>query len=220
MTVTPDRTSGACATQISDVPACELLRVTSVQGSPTPLTVAVWGELAGPSYPTKATRRSPGCVVENAGVVILFPPSTKTVASSSIRLGGLELFTVTVSAAVSLTLAQEALKVTEVAAVTLLVVTENVAEVEPCGIVMEVGTVAALEFELESDITAPPDPAAAVRLTVPVPDWPPTIVAGLTETLLSAAGGGFTVTVRVVTLATLEYGLRFPAASVARTRYR
>jgi hypothetical protein len=114
----------------------------------------------------------------------------------------LELFTVTVSAAVSLTLAQEALKVTEVAAVTLLVVTENVAEVEPCGIVMEVGTVAALEFELESDTTAPPDPAAAVRLTVPVPDWPPTIVAGLTETLLSAAGGtGFTVSAAV--LATL-----------------
>ena len=196
MTVTPERTSGACATQISDVPACELLRVTSVQGSPTPLTVAVWGELAGPSYPTKATRRSPGCVVENAGVVILFPPSTKTVASSPIRLGGLELFTVTVSAAVSLTLAQEALKVTEVAAVTLLVVTENVAEVEPCGIITEAGTVA-LEFELESDTTAPPDPAAAVRLTVPVPDWPPTIVAGLTETLLSAAGGGLAVRPKV-----------------------
>jgi hypothetical protein len=60
----------------------------------------------------------------------------------------------------------------------------------------------ALEFELESDISAPPDPAAAVRLTVPVPDWPPMIVAGLTETLLSAAGDtGFTVSAAV--LATL-----------------
>ena len=91
---------------------------------------------------------------------------------------------------------------TEVDAVTLLVVTENVAEIEPCGIVTEAGTVA-LEFELASDISAPPDPAAAVRLTVPVPDWPPTIVAGLTETLLSAAGGtGFTMSAAVlVTLA-------------------
>jgi hypothetical protein len=55
----------------------------------------------------------------------------------------------------------------------------------------------ALEFELESDISAPPDPAAAVRLTVPVPDWPPMIVAGLTETLLSAAGGGLAVRPKV-----------------------
>ena len=85
---------------------------------------------------------------------------------------------------------------TEVATVTLPVVTENVAEVEPCGIVTEAGTVA-FEFELESDISAPPDPAAAVRLTVPVPDWPPMIVAGLTETLLSAAGGGLAVRPKV-----------------------
>jgi hypothetical protein len=86
--------------------------------------------------------------------------------------------------------------VIEVAVVTLPVVTETVAEVEPCGIITEAGTVA-LEFELESDISAPPDPAAAVRLTVPVPDWPPTIVAGLTETLLSAAGGGLAVRPKV-----------------------
>src|ERR1035438_2504614 len=105
MTVTPERTSGACATQISDVPGCELLRARSVHGNPVPLTVAVWGELAGPSYPTKATSRSPDCVVENDGVVISFSPSTETVASSPIRLGGLELFTVTVSAAVLATLA-------------------------------------------------------------------------------------------------------------------
>jgi hypothetical protein len=30
-------------------------------------------------------------------------------------------------------------------------------------------------------------------VTVPVPDWPLTIVLGLTETLLSAAATGFTV---------------------------
>ena len=61
---------------------------------------------------------------------------------------------------------------TEVDVVTLPVVTENVAEVEPCGTVTDAGTLAAVEFELESDTTAPPEPAAEVRLTVPVPDWP------------------------------------------------
>ena len=82
---------------------------------------------------------------------------------------------------------------TEVAVVTLAVVTENVAEVEPCGTVTDAGTLAAAAFELESDTTAPPAPAAEMRLTVPVPDWPPMIVVGLTETLLRAAGGGLTV---------------------------
>jgi hypothetical protein len=77
------------------------------------------------------------------------------------------------------------------------VVTENVADVEPCGTVTLEGTLAAVVLELESDTATPPVPAAAVRLTVPVPDWPLTIVLGLTETLLSAAGGGVTVTPNV-----------------------
>jgi hypothetical protein len=84
--------------------------------------------------------------------------------------------------------------VTEVTVVTLPAITENVAEVKPCGTVTEAGTLAAAEFELESDTTAPPELAAEVRVTAPVPGWPPTIVLGLTETLLSAGGTGFTVT--------------------------
>jgi hypothetical protein len=83
--------------------------------------------------------------------------------------------------------------VTEVEALTVPVVTENVAEVEPCGTVTDAGTLAAVEFELDSDTTTPPEPAAEVRLTVPVPAWPLTIVLGLTETLLSIGGGGLTV---------------------------
>ena len=67
-------------------------------------------------------------------------------------------------------------------------VTVNVAEVDPVGTVTLAGTVAAVVFELESVTTAPPVPAATVRVTVPVPDWPLTIVLGLTEMLLSAAG--------------------------------
>lgn len=69
----------------------------------------------------------------------------------------------------------------------------NVAEVEPCGTVTFAGTLAAVVLELDRDTTTPPDPAADVRLTVPVPDSPLTIVPGLTETLLRAAGGGLTV---------------------------
>ena len=53
------------------------------------------------------------------------------------------------------------------------------------------------ELEVESDTETPPLPAADVRLTVPVPDWPLTSVAGLTETLLSAGGAGLTVSPNV-----------------------
>jgi hypothetical protein len=58
-------------------------------------------------------------------------------------------------------------------------------------------------LELESDTDTPPAPAGSVRLTVPVPDCPLTIVLGLTETLLRAAGGGLAVTPKV--LLTPEY---------------
>jgi hypothetical protein len=76
-------------------------------------------------------------------------------------------------------------------------VTVKVADVEPCATVTLEGTLAAVVLELESATATPPVPAASVRLTVPVPDWPLTIVLGLTETLLSAAGGGVTVTPNV-----------------------
>ena len=87
--------------------------------------------------------------------------------------------------------------VTEVELVTVPAVTVKVAEVDPAATVTLVGTVAAEVFELESDTTTPPVPAAAVSVTVPVPVWPLAIVLGLTETLLSAAGGGVIVTTKV-----------------------
>ena len=76
--------------------------------------------------------------------------------------------------------------------------TVNVAEVAPCATITLEGTLAAVVLELESDTATPPVPAAVVRVTVPVPVWPLTIVPGLTETLLRAAGGGFTVTPNVL----------------------
>ena len=68
--------------------------------------------------------------------------------------------------------------------------TVNAAVVEPCGNVTLDGTLAAAVLELESDTVVPPVPAAAVRVTVPVPDCPLMIVLGLTETLLNVAGVG------------------------------
>jgi hypothetical protein len=76
-------------------------------------------------------------------------------------------------------------------------VTVNVTEVEPAGTVTLDGTVAAVVLELASDTTIPPVPAAAVRVTVPVPVCALTIMLGLTEMLLSAAGGGLIVTPNV-----------------------
>ena len=72
-------------------------------------------------------------------------------------------------------------------------VTVNVADVDPAGTVTLAGTLAAVVLELESATTTPPVPAAAVRLTVPVPDWPLVIVLGLTEILLRAPGSGLMV---------------------------
>jgi hypothetical protein len=67
-----------------------------------------------------------------------------------------------------------------------------VAEVEPCGILTLRSTLATAGLEMKSDTVTPPVPAAVIRVTVPMPNWPPTMVLGLTETL-SAADGGLTV---------------------------
>jgi len=93
--------------------------------------------------------------------------------------------------------------VTEVAEVTVPVVTVKVAEVWPWATVTEAGTLAAEVLELDRDTETPPLPAADVRVMVPVAVPPLVIVLVLTETLLSAGGGGFTVTPKV--LLTLEY---------------
>jgi len=99
----------------------------------------------------------------------------------------------TVTPKVTLAPEYEAVRVAAVEELTVPAVTVNVAEVEPCATVTLAGTLAAVVLELESDTAIPPVPAAPVRVTVPVPDWPLTIVLGLTETLVRAAGGGLMV---------------------------
>lgn len=96
---------------------------------------------------------------------------------------------------------------------TLPAVTGNVIDVEPCGTVTVVGrTVTGTDaelnpstgvgavLELESNTTAPPVPTGPVRVTVPMPDWPLTMVPGATEILLklNAAGAGLTVRLNVL----------------------
>jgi hypothetical protein len=66
--------------------------------------------------------------------------------------------------------------------------------VAPCGTVTLDGTEASVELELESPTTTPPVPAADVKVTVPVPDCPLTMVLGLTETPLRAVATGVMVT--------------------------
>ena len=87
---------------------------------------------------------------------------------------------------------------TAVAALTVPAVIVNVAEVAPAATVTFAGTLAALAFELASVTVAPPEGAAAVSVTVPVPDCPLVIVPLLVVKPLSAAGRGLTVMLAVL----------------------
>lgn len=82
-------------------------------------------------------------------------------------------------------------------AVTVLVVTVNVAVVAPVATVTEVGTVALVEFEERVTIT-PADGAGPVRVTVPVEGEPPITDVGLRASAESE--GGFTVRFAVLVM--------------------
>ena len=69
--------------------------------------------------------------------------------------------------------------VTDVEAVTLLVVTVNVALLAPAATVTLAGTVAAAVLSLERETAAPPLGAGPLRVTVPVEDDPPVTLVGL-----------------------------------------
>jgi hypothetical protein len=102
---------------------------------------------------------------------------------------------VTVSPAVLVTPPKVAVMVTAVEAVTDSVATVKVLPVAPAGTDTLAGTVAAAVLLLESVTTAPPEGAAALRVTVPVEELPPATLVGFSDTAESVGptGGGFTV---------------------------
>jgi hypothetical protein len=77
--------------------------------------------------------------------------------------------------------------VTDVEAVTLLVLTVNIALLAPAATVTLAGTVAAAVLPLERETTAPPLGAGPLRVTVPVEGVPPVTLSGLSATEESVA---------------------------------
>jgi hypothetical protein len=80
--------------------------------------------------------------------------------------------------------------VTVVDAATTLVLTVNVVLVAPAGTVTLEGTLAAAVLLLESVTCAPPDGAAPLSVTVPVEEFPPWTLVGLSESEERVGGGG------------------------------
>ena len=79
---------------------------------------------------------------------------------------------------------------TEVDAVTDRVVTVKTALVAPAATVTLGGAAATAELLLESATTAPPEGAAAVSVTVPCEELPPTTLVGLSVSVERVAGPG------------------------------
>jgi hypothetical protein len=96
---------------------------------------------------------------------------------------------VTVSVAVCVTPAALAVTATGVDVPTPVVAMVKVALVAPSATVTLAGVVAA-ELLSDRETTNPPDGAAALNLTVPLDELPPTTLLGLTETESSVAVGG------------------------------
>jgi hypothetical protein len=95
----------------------------------------------------------------------------------------------TVNVAVRVTPPYTAETVADVDVLTDDVVTVKLALVDPAGTLTLAGTDAALELS-ESDTAAPPLGAAALSVTVPADEPPPTTVVGLTASVERVAGDG------------------------------
>ena len=134
-----------------------------------------------------------------AGLELTRSPLRPVAATESVAVwaGGAGGFTVSV--AVLLTPPKLPPIVTDVTAVTPVVVMLKLAVVVPAATVTLAGTPAAVVLLLDSVTTAPPAGAAEVKVTVPVLPAPPTTLAGLTVSVdkVGAAATGFTVNTEV-----------------------
>jgi len=97
---------------------------------------------------------------------------------------------VTLSVAVWATPPKDAEMVTVVDEATALVVTTNVALVAPGATVTLESTVAAVVLLLESTTCAPPEGAGPLNVTVPVVEFPPVTLVGLSESEESETDAG------------------------------
>jgi len=88
--------------------------------------------------------------------------------------------------------------VTVVEALTLLVLTANVALLAPAETVTLAGTVAATVLSLERETAAPPLGAGPLRVTMPVEGDPPITLIGLSAIEESVAEPGVTVSEAVL----------------------
>ena len=146
------------------------------------LTAAMPLEIAITAPPAGAALESVAVPCELAPPVTL-DGFTATLCKLAAGGGG-----VTVSAAVRVVPLYVPVRVAAVFADTADVVMVNAALVAPAIIVTVAGTAATALLLLESDTTAPPDGAAAVSVTVPIDDVPPTVDDGFTLSALSVAG--------------------------------
>ncbi len=94
--------------------------------------------------------------------------------------------------------------VTDVEAVTVFVVTVNVAVVAPAATVTLAGTVAADVLLLDKVTTVPAEGAGPVKVTVPVEEVPPVTLEGLSASEVRAGRSTVKVAVLVVPLSTAE----------------
>lgn len=103
------------------------------------------------------------------------PPTTDVGLSESVNV----LTAVTVRTAVAVPFPDSVAEIVAlVLEATVLVVTENVADVAPAATVTDAGTEATLELLVVRAMVTPPEPAADERVTVPVEAWPPVTVDG------------------------------------------
>jgi hypothetical protein len=165
-------------------------------------TVTLAGSQAAPSLTDSMTVAPPaGAGPLSVTVPVEEAPPT-TVVGFSVSDESVAAAGVTVSEAVRATPLYDAEIVTDVDELTGLVLTAKVAVVAPLATVTLDGTVATLVLLLESDTTAPPLGAGALKVTVPVDEFPPATLAGLTLSEDSVAAAGVTVSeaVRVTPL--------------------
>ena len=109
---------------------------------------------------------------------------------------------------------------TDVEVVTVFEMTVKVPLVDPAGIVMLAGTVAAFVLLLDNVTTAPPDGAAAVNVAVAVAfALPPVTLVGEMASDDSAGAGGV-VDVRTVKLRVDDHAPAVPALLRPRTRHQ